>query len=93
MGMAGLKDAYRTICKQAVINGFVAAGSWTAADWFGDHEDFLRNITDIGYYIWSLPVTQQLAADREDRKAPVVQIAIKTAGAIHSSDVLVNVNK
>jgi len=91
-GMAGLKDAYRTVCNQAVVNGFVAPGSWTSADWFGDHEDFLRCITDIGYYVWSLPVTQQLAADRADRKAPLVQIAIKTAGAIHSSDVLVNVN-
>jgi hypothetical protein len=91
-GMAGLKDAYRTVIKQAVVNGFIAPGSWTSADWFGDHEDFLRNILEIGYYIWSLPVTQQLAADRADRKAPLVQIAIKTAGAIHSSDVLVNVN-
>jgi hypothetical protein len=92
-GMDGLKAAYRRVCSQAVSNGFIAPGSWTGSDTFGDPEDFKRNITDFGFYIYSQPVALQPVADRNAREAPVVQIAIKFAGAIHSTDVIVNVNK
>jgi len=92
-GMDGLKGAYRQVCSQAVSNGFVAPGLWTGSDTFGDPEDFKRNISDFGFYIYSLPVAQQSSADRLARISPVVQIAIKYAGAIHSSNVIVNVNK
>lgn len=92
-GMDGLKGAYRQVCTQAITNGFVAPGTWTSADTFGDPEDFTRNIGELGYYIYSVPVSQQAVADRNDRKAPAVSIAVKYAGAIHSSDVLVFVNK
>lgn len=92
-GMDGLKGAYRTSCLQAVSNGFVAPGVWTSADTFGSPEDFKRNISDFGYYIYSSPVATQPSADRAARKAPVVQIAVKYAGAIHSSDVIVYINQ
>ena len=35
----------------------------------------------------------QSQADREGRKAPVIQVAIKLAGAVHFVDVIVNVNR
>lgn len=92
-GMDGLKGAYRLSCDQAVANGFVAPGSWTSPDTFGNPEDFKRNIQDFGYYIYSSPVATQSPADRELRKAPPIQIAVKYAGAIHSSDVIVYVNQ
>jgi hypothetical protein len=92
-GMDGLKAAYRRVCSQAVSSRFVAPGSWTGSDTFGDPEDFKRNITDFGFYIYSQPVALQAVADRAAREAPVVQIAIKYAGAIHSTDVIVNINK
>lgn len=92
-GIAGLKDAYRKVCEQAKIAGVVAAGSWTSPDVFGNPADLRRNVADIGYYIYSIPVSQQAQADREDRKAPLIQIASKLAGAVHSSSVIVNVNK
>jgi len=91
-GMDGLKAAYRRVCMQSVTNGFVARGTWTGSDTFGDPETFNRNIGDLGYYVYSLPVALQSAADRADRIAPVIQIAVKYAGAIHSSDVIVNIN-
>lgn len=91
-GMDGLKGAYRTVCVQAQANRFVAPGIWTSADTFGNPDDFRRNIQDYGYYIYSLPVNQQLVADRAARKAPVAQVAIKAAGAIHSSDVIIYLN-
>lgn len=91
-GMTILKGAYRLVCDRAVRNGYVAPGAWNSADRFGDVEAMLRNIEEVGYYIYSLPVNQQAQTEREERKAPLVQIAIKEAGAIHSSNVLVYIN-
>lgn len=91
-GMTILKGAYRLVCERGVRNGYVAAGAWNSADRFGDVEAMLRNIEEVGYYIYSLPVNQQAQTEREARKAPLVQIAIKEAGAIHSSNVMVYIN-
>lgn len=92
-GVGGLKGAYRKVLEQAITNQYLAPGSWTSPDTFGVLEDFHRNIQDRGYYIYSLPVSLQSSADREDRKAPLIQIAAKSAGAIHSSNVIVYINK
>lgn len=91
-GMTILKGAYRLVCDRAVRNGYVAPGAWNSADRFGDVEAMMRNIEEVGYYIYSLPVNQQAQTEREARKAPLIQIAIKEAGAIHSSNVLVYIN-
>jgi hypothetical protein len=91
-GVSALKSAYRQVCEQGVNNQYIAPGQWTSATTFGSLTDFLANISQRGYYIYSSPVSQQLATDRAARKAPLIQIAIKEAGAIHSSSVIVNVN-
>jgi len=91
-GMDGLKGAYRNVCKQAVTNQYSAPGVWTNPTTFGNQDLFLANILQQGYYIYSLPISQQLAADRAARVAPLVQIALKEAGAIQKSSVLVYVN-
>jgi hypothetical protein len=91
-GMDGLKKAYRDVCEQAITNQYIAGGAWNSSTTFGNQADFLANITQRGYYIYSSPVAKQLQADREARIAPLVQIAIKEAGAIHSSNVVVYVN-
>jgi hypothetical protein len=92
-GMTYLKDAYRKVCEKYVANGFIGAGTWTGTGTFGDPEVFRRSIQDNGFYIYSLPLSQQTQADREDRKAPLVMIAIKYQGAIHSTSVMVNINR
>ena len=91
-GMDGLKGAYRKVCAQAVKNGFLAPGSWTSPDSFGSREALIRCITDIGYYVYSAPIADQAAADRADRLAPLIQIAVKAAGAIHKTNIIVTVN-
>ena len=91
-GMTILKGAYRLVCQQGVRNGYLAPGTWNSADRFGDVEAMLRNIEEVGYYLYSLPVNQQSQTDREARKAPLIQIAAKEAGAIHSTSVLVYIN-
>ncbi len=91
-GMNGLKNAYSQVCVQFARAGCIAPGSWTSSETFGDPQIFQNNILINGYYIYSLPVVQQNSGDRDNRIAPLVQIAIKRAGAIHHSDVIVLVN-
>ena len=93
-GMAGLKNAYETRCSQGVLNGVIGTGlKWNDSIPFGDPEDFQRNIIEKGYYVYSLPIAEQSQAEREQRIAPVVQIAVKLSGAIHSSNVIVQVQR
>lgn len=91
-GMDGLKNAYAQVCVRGINNGYLAPGSWTRPDTFGNPETLKRNVENSGYYIYSKPITQQAQPEREARKAPLVQIAIKAAGAIHSTDVVIYVN-
>ena len=90
-GMDLLKNAVREILKQGVRNAFLAAGTWNSPDFFGDADDLRRNVSEFGFYIWSLPITEQLQIDREERKAPLIQVACKEAGAIHSASLIINI--
>lgn len=91
-GMDGLKGAYRKVCEQAVSNQYSAPGSWNSSTTFGNQTDFIQNIAQRGYYIYSQPISQQSQSAREARQAPLIQIALKEAGAIQSSNVVVYVN-
>ena len=75
---------------QAVRNGLVAPGVWNAAG-FGslNQGDTLAK----GYYVYAPAVATQSQADREARKAPVIQAAIKLAGAVHFVNCIINVNR
>lgn len=88
--MTAYKGALSQPLIQGVTAGVIAPGTWNG-DTFGNQQDFLRNIEDNGYYIYSLPIAQQAQAEREAREAPLVQIAIKEAGAIHSSSIIINI--
>lgn len=76
--------------QQSVANGLVAPGQWNAAG-FGQLQqgDYL----DKGYYVFAPPYRTQSQADREARKSVPIQIAVKLAGAVHSVDVQINVNR
>jgi len=88
-GMNILKSACRNVCAAFVTNGNYAPGVWNDPTTFGDPADHIRNIAESGYFIYSMPIAEQTVAQREARVAPVIQIAGKSAGAIHSSDVTV----
>ncbi len=93
-GMEGLRNAYRRVCAQAVDADVAAPGAWTAAVPAGVNQAlFLSNIANVGYFVWSQPIAKQNSSDRAARKAPLVQIALKLAGALHSSNCLVSVNE
>lgn len=92
-GQDVLVKVCRSIAEQAVTNGFIGAGEWNRSETFGNQEDFLRNIRQLGYFIYANPLAKQSVADREDRKAPLIQLAIKYQGAFHSGSIMVNINK
>lgn len=90
--MDAFKSVIVNVCEQAKVNGYVAPNPWNSATTFGNLEDFLNNILQQGYYIYSLPIAQQSQADRVARIAPMVQVAIKEAGAIHQASIIININ-
>jgi hypothetical protein len=90
-GMVGLRNAFRKVCDQFIANGTFAPGTWNDPTTFGNPEDHIRNIAELGYFIYSVPISQQSQTDREARIAPSTYIACKDSGAIHSSDVTVYV--
>ena len=92
-GMTGLRNAYGQVCEKALRNNTIAPGVWNGVIPFGDPEDFKNAIAEQGYYIYSIPVAQQSQTEREARKAPVVQIALKRSGAFHFSEVIINVER
>lgn len=92
-GVTSFKGAYRAVCNQFVSNGTFASGKWTSSTIFGDPEDHKRNIADFGYWVYSMPISSRSKADAAERKAPLVQIACKNSGALHSSDVTVFVEE
>lgn len=88
-GMDGLKATYQAVMKRYVGVGVFAPGTWNSSTRFGNPADHDRNIEEFGFFIFSIPVAQQAQSVREARIAPLVQIAAKEAGAIHSSDLVV----
>ena len=89
-GVNQLINCIEAVCEEAINNGLIAPGTWNA-DGFGQIErgDYLAK----GYYIYSEPIELQAQSEREQRKAPPIQCAIKLAGAIHFVDLAVNVNR
>lgn len=89
-GTAQLVNAAQRVLDQAVNNGFVAPGIWNA-DGFGTLQRGDR--LDSGYYVYMPSVDDQDQSEREQRMAPPMQIAVKLAGAIHTADVIININR
>ena len=88
-GMQLLLNAASGMCSVYVNNGWLATGVWTAPG-FGTLNT--GDLLTLGFYVFAPSMLVQTAAERAAREAPLLQIAAKTAGAIHSSDVLIFVN-
>ena len=93
-GITGLKNAYIQVLQQGVRNGLIGVGNrWNDSIPFGNGETFQDNIEKLGYYVYSIPIAEQSQTERENREAPLIQIAVKLSGAIHSSNVIVNIQQ
>lgn len=90
---AGINQIVATVSQaleQARVNGLIAPGVWQAAG-FGAIS--MGDTLSKGYYVYAAPVSSQSAADRQARKSPVIQCAIKLAGAVHFANCIINVNR
>lgn len=89
-GVTRLLGAVEVVCDQGDQNGFMAPGVWTgpAIGPIASGQTLSK-----GYFVFAATVASQTQADREARKAPAIQALIKLAGAIHSANILVNVNR
>lgn len=91
-GMDKLLSATNLVFKRFVRAGYVGVGlTWNSPIFFGNEQDFKDSVASSGYYIYSLPIANQAQNERENREAPLQQVAYKEGGFIHraSVDVLV----
>lgn len=89
-GMHRIVVTIEAVCSQAVTNGLLAPGVWNS-NGFGQLQsgDFLAR----GYYVYAPAVASQAQADREARRSVAIQVAAKLAGAVHTVDVIISVNR
>jgi hypothetical protein len=83
-GVAAIVSVLEQVMNEAVRNGLAAPGQWNGFD-LGEISsgDYLPK----GFYVYAQPVADQPQSEREQRKAPPIQIIMKGAGAIHFVDV------
>jgi hypothetical protein len=92
-GINQIIDTVEKVSNRFVRVGVFAAGEWASPDSFGDTETFKRSIREKGFYWLAGSLAAQSQANREARKSPVIQGAVKLAGAVNSIDIIVFVNK
>lgn len=85
-----IATAIERACEAGVTNGYLAPGLWNS-DGFGVLKQ--GDILSKGYYVYTPPIVKQAQSDREARRSVTFQIAAKEAGAIHSADILISVNR
>lgn len=92
-GIDGIVDDVEKTCSQFVRANVFNPGTWTLSDFFGDRQQFLDAIKQQGFYVLAGDLADQSTADRQARKSPVIQVAVKNSGAVHSEDIIINFNK
>jgi hypothetical protein len=90
-GVNRLVTVTNRVLDQAVRNGLLAAGTWDSETVFGTLQT--GQTLPQGYYTYAQPVAQQTVADRQARISPPIQVAAKSAGAIHFVNTIVQVDR
>ena len=72
--------------------GVFAPGTWSSPDSFGNIDTFNRNIEQFGFYWLAGLLKDQPQVDRQARKSPVLQCAVKNSGAIHEASIIILFN-
>lgn len=91
-GVNKIVDGVEGVCSRFVRVGVFAPGTWSNPATFGVLEIFELNVLQKGYYVLAGALDEQTTADRQARKSPVIQTAVKNAGAIHSADIIIFFN-
>jgi len=92
-GVNQLIDQAEKTTRQFVRAGVAAPGTWSSPDYFGNRETFEQSIINNGFYWLAGSLAAQAQNSREARESPVLQGAVKMAGAVHSVDLIVVVNR
>jgi len=92
-GVNQLIDQAEKTTRQFVRAGVAAPGTWSSPDYFGNRETFEQSIINNGFYWLAGSLADQAQNSREARESPVLQGAVKMAGAVHSVDLIVVVNR
>jgi hypothetical protein len=89
-GVTQIVNAITEPLEESVRTGFVAPGVWKGQDIMNlEYGDYLEH----GYAIQPDSLDEQAQADRENRIAPTIYVAVKLAGAIEHVIVQVDVNR
>lgn len=89
-GVKALCTVTAAACQRAVIRGFLAPGIWSNGTVLElKNGDYL----DKGYLVLSLPIDDQSDADRQARICPPIYANVKESGSIHSTSIVINVNR
>ena len=91
-GVRSLVDQCEKTTRLFVRAGFLAPGTWSSPIPFGNVDTFNRAIQQNGFYFLPGRLSDQPQVDRQNRLSPVLQGAIKNAGAIHKADIIINFN-
>jgi hypothetical protein len=89
-GNQQIANAIEASCVAAVNNGLLGPGTWTNTG-FGQLKQ--GQFMAKGYYVYAPPIASQASADRAARKSVPFQVAAKLAGAVHTADITLNVNR
>lgn len=78
------------VLSQGIANGLGAPGVWNS-NGFGSLKqgDFLPK----GFYVYAPSVNNQSQADRAARKSVPIQVAFKLAGAVHTVDISITIQR
>lgn len=90
VGSTQLVNCVNASLEQGVTNGLIGPGVWNGSPIGALNQG---DTLATGYYVYIQPMDEQSQSDREARKAPPIQAAIKLRGAIHFVDVAITVNR
>ncbi|GHV49921.1 hypothetical protein FACS1894216_01170 [Synergistales bacterium] len=79
-GLGILINVVKACCEEGVRNGLIGRNLPWNADGFGELSR--GDILQAGYYVWCEELALQAQSEREQRKAPPIQVAVKLAGVI-----------
>jgi len=85
-----LVTTIESVCSQFATNGLLAPGVWNSNGFGSLHQgDFMSK----GFYVFAPLISTQSQADRAARKSVPIQVAAKLAGAVHTVNVTISVNR
>ena len=94
-GQQSMLFAVEDVCRQGVVNGGIGPGDLSPAlaseiaNQTNDPE--FTGYLSTGYKVWASPISEQNAAQRASRIAPLIYIWLHERGSIHGGDIAITI--